>query len=61
MSNISSVNSSAALIYQLQQAAASKQGAKTTAPNPGQQVQAPANHADHDGDSDGSGGIDIKA
>jgi hypothetical protein len=61
MSSISSVNSSAALMYQMQQAAAAKQGATPTAPNPSQQVQAAVNDADHDGDTDGAGRIDTKA
>jgi len=61
MSSISSVNSSAALMYLMQQAAAAKQGATPNAPNPTQHVQAAANDADHDGDTDGAGRIDTKA
>ena len=61
MSSISSVNSSANLIYQLQQAAAAKQALKPTAPNPQQQVQTAQNDPDHDGDSDGGGGFNKTA
>ncbi len=61
MSSISSVNSSAALMYQMQQAAAAKQGATPTAPNPTQHVQAAANDPDHNGDTDGAGRIDTQA
>ncbi len=48
-------------MYQLQQAAASKQGATPNAPNSTQQVHAATNDADHDGDTDGAGRIDTKA
>ncbi len=48
-------------MYQMQQAAAAKQTATPTAPNPTQHVQAAANDADHDGDTDGAGRIDTKA
>jgi len=61
MSSISGVSNSAAMMYQIQQAAAAKQGATTKAPTPAQQTQAAGNDADHDGDTDGAGGIDTKA
>jgi hypothetical protein len=61
MSSISSVSSSAALMYQMQQAAAAKQGATPNSPTPTQQVQAAANDADRDGDTDAAGRIDTKA
>jgi hypothetical protein len=61
MSSISSVNSSTALMYQMQQAAAAKQAATPTAPNPTQHVQAAAKDDDRDGDTDGAGRIDTKA
>jgi hypothetical protein len=61
MSSISSVSSSAASMYHLQQAAVSKQGATPNASNSTQQVQAAVSDADHDGDTDGAGRIDTKA
>lgn len=61
MSSISSLNSSASLMYQLLQAASTKQAQKTTAPTPGQQVQAASSDHDHDGDTDGASSIDLKA
>ena len=60
MSSISSVNSSAALMYQMQQAAANKQAGNAAASSPSQQVHSASNDPDHDGDSDGAG-IDTKA
>lgn len=48
-------------MYQLQQAAAAKQGAMPNASTSTQQVQAAANDPDHDGDTDGAGRIDTKA
>jgi hypothetical protein len=60
MSSISSLTSSAALMYQMQQAAATKQGGKAATPSPSQQVQSATNDPDHDGDTDGAG-IDTKA
>jgi hypothetical protein len=61
MSSISSVNSSAAQIYQMQQAAAVKQGGHTAAANTNQQTQVASSDPDHDGDTDGAGGIDTRA
>jgi hypothetical protein len=61
MSSISSLSSSASLAYQLQQAGAAKQTQKPTTPTVAQQVQAASNDPDHDGDTDGAGGIDTKA
>ncbi len=61
MSSISSINSSANLIYQLQQAASAKQAAQPTAANPQQQVKSAQNDPDHDGDSAGAGGINTLA
>ncbi len=60
MSGISSVGSSAALLYQIQQAASAKQGETKTNPTAGAQVQAANNDPDHDGDKDGAG-IDTRA
>jgi hypothetical protein len=60
MSSISSVNTSAALLYQMQQAAANKQAGNVTTSSPSQQTQGASNDSDHDGDSDGTG-IDTKA
>jgi hypothetical protein len=48
-------------MYQLLQAASTKQAQKTTAPTPGQQVQAASSDHDHDGDTDGASSIDLKA
>ena len=61
MSSISSVNSSAALLHQMQLAAANKQAGNATTSSPSQQTQGASNDSDHDGDSDAAGGIDLKA
>jgi hypothetical protein len=61
MSSVSSVNSSAQLLYQMQQAAALKQSGNAAATTASQQVQTAGSDPDHDGDSDGAGGIDARA
>jgi len=67
MSSISSLNSSAGLIYQMQQAARAKQGGKAAASgpsqqaSPSQQARSAANDPNQDGDSDIGGSIDLLA
>jgi hypothetical protein len=61
MSSISGASSSATYLYQMQQAAAAKQVENKALPTSSQQVQAAGNDPDHDGDSDGAGGIDTRA
>ena len=61
MSSVSSVNSSAQLLYQMQQAAALKQSGNAAATTGSQPVQTANSDGDHDGDSDAAGGIDTRA